>query len=104
MWFLNDTTNLEPSTLLVLTSVALNEELNTVGALAPSTITSLSVPSKLNLSKLYFVAPVLPLSIEVHDSDTTSVALWAAAVVLLAALVTPVKAVADLPVYVIFLN
>jgi len=38
--------------LLGATSVAAKEVLNTVGALAPSATISLSVPSKLNLSKV----------------------------------------------------
>ena len=41
--------------------------LNTVGSFAPSTTINLSLPSKLNLSKLYLPALVLPLSILVQD-------------------------------------
>ena len=98
MWFLKEATNLEPDTALSLISVTLRDALNTVGALAPSTITILSVPSKLNLSKLYFEAPVLPLSRTVHVSDTILLSACVAAVVLLVALVTPVKDVAVTPV------
>ena len=49
------------------TSVALNDVLNTVGAFVPSTTINLSLPSKLNLSKLYSPALVLPLSMVVHE-------------------------------------
>ena len=100
MWFLNATTCFAPSTLLAVTSVADKDVLNTVGSLLPSTTISLSLPSKLNFSKEYLLALVLPLSLLVHVSDTTAFAEWSAAVVLLAARVTPVKLVADLPVYV----
>ena len=58
------------------------------------------MPSKLNLSNLYFTAPVLPVSIVVHVSDTTSSLECVAAVVLLVAHVTPVNVVAVLHVYV----
>ena len=49
------------------TSVALNDVLKTVGAFVPSATINLSLPSKLNLSKLYLPALVLPLSIVVHE-------------------------------------
>ena len=42
-------------------SVAAKLELNTVGLFAPSATIILSVPSKLNLSKLYLLALVLLL-------------------------------------------
>ena len=51
------------------TSVALNDVLKTVGALAPSATINLSLPSKLNLSKLYLPALVLPLSTVVHVQE-----------------------------------
>ena len=62
----------EPATELSLTSVADKEELNIVGAFAPSTTIIFSLPSKLYLSKLYLPALVLPVSLSVQDSDTTS--------------------------------
>ena len=79
------------------------DELNTVGSLVPSTTINLSVPSKLNLSKLYLLALVLPESFSVQFSETTvldasELALCAAAVVLFAALVTPVNVVDVFPV------
>ena len=46
----------------MLTSVADIAVLNTVGAFAPSTTINLLFPSKLNLSKAYVPALVLPLS------------------------------------------
>ena len=49
------------------TSVALNDVLNTVGALLPSATTNLSLPSKLNISKSYTPALVLPVSIAVQE-------------------------------------
>ena len=49
------------------TSVAVKDVLKTVGALLPSTTINLSLPSKLNLSKLYLPALVLPLSIVVQE-------------------------------------
>ena len=41
--------------------------LNTVGALLPSTTINLSLPSKLNLSKVYTPALVLPVSRSVQE-------------------------------------
>eukprot|EP00914_Ancora_sagittata_P001410 GHVO01003668.1.p2 GENE.GHVO01003668.1~~GHVO01003668.1.p2 ORF type:complete len:102 (+),score=3.93 GHVO01003668.1:140-445(+) len=75
MWFLNEATNFAPATELSPTSVAANDELNTVGALTPSTTTILSVPSKLNLSNEYLPALVLPESLDVQD-DPPGVALY----------------------------
>ena len=49
------------------TSVALNDVLKTVGALLPSATTNLSLPSKLNISKSYTPALVLPVSIAVQE-------------------------------------
>ena len=49
------------------TSEAVNDVLKTVGALFPSATISLSLPSKLNLSKVYTPALVLPLSRSVQD-------------------------------------
>jgi hypothetical protein len=94
-----------PVTVLLLTSVAAIVVLNTVGAFTPSTTMSLSLPSKLNLSNEYLPALVRPESRSVQDSDTTVlevslVAACAAAVVLFAARVTPVKVVDVTPVYV----
>ena len=95
---LNTVTIVEPDTELSLTSVAVIEELNIVGAFAPSTTIIFSLPSKLYRSKSYLVALVLPESLSVQDSDTTSSRAWAAAVVLEVARVTPVKAVDVIPV------
>ena len=55
------------------TSVALNDVLNTVGAFVPSATINLSLPSKLNLSKLYLPALVLPLSTVVHEEPPANV-------------------------------
>ena len=59
MWSLNATTNFAPVTAVVTsppppddTSVAANDVLNTVGELFPSATISLSLPSKLNRSKV----------------------------------------------------
>ena len=49
------------------TSVAVKEVLNTVGAIAPSATINLSLTSKLNLSKAYLPALVLPLSMLVQE-------------------------------------
>ncbi len=83
-----------PRTELVLTSVADNAELNTVGAFTPSTTTILLLPSKLNRSNEYLPALVRPVSRSVHDSETTvlvvsEVAACAAALVPPVARVTP---------------
>ena len=56
------------------------------------------MPEKLYLSKWYLAALVLPVSLSVQASDNTLPFVCAAAVVLEVALVTPVKAVADIPV------
>ena len=80
------------------TSVAAIELLNTVGALSPSTTTNLSLPSKLNLSKLYLPASERLASLSVQLSDTTSFTACAAALVELVALVTPVNVVDVTPV------
>jgi hypothetical protein len=80
------------------TSAAVIEELNITGAFTPSTQIIFSLPSKLYLSKWYLAALVLPVSLTVQFSDTTSNLVCAAAVVLEVALVTPVKVVALTPV------
>jgi len=49
------------------TSVALNDVLKTVGALLPSATINLLLLSKLNISKSYTPALVLPVSIAVQE-------------------------------------
>ena len=71
MCSLNAATNLAPSTLDSVTSVAVKDVLNTVGSFTPSTTIILLLPSKLNLSNLYLPALVLPVSLTVQLSDTT---------------------------------
>jgi hypothetical protein len=80
--------------------VAAKEVLNTVGSFVPSVTIILSLPSKLNRSKVYLLAFVLPVSLSVQLSDTASSTACAAADVELVARVTPVKVVLVLPVYV----
>ena len=62
MWSLKDATNFAPATLLLLASVVINDVLNTVGALLLSA-TNLALLSKLNRSKVYTPALVLPPSL-----------------------------------------
>ena len=107
MWSLKAATNFAPVTAVGTSPLPADEisvadiaALKKVGLLSPSTTTNLSLPSKLNLSKLYRDALLLPVSLSVQLSDTTASTAWAAALVELVALVTPVKVVDVTPVYV----
>ena len=98
MWLLNAVIYLAPSTVDSVTSVAVKDVLKTVGSLVPSVTIIFSLPSKLNRSKAYLLARVLPVSLTVQLSDTQSSTACAAADVELVARVTPVKVVDVLPV------